>query len=35
MANMTLMNAYKTFRKTAGEYLDIRTEADYGLRVTG
>ena len=29
MAKMALMNAYKTFRKTAGEYLDIRTEADY------
>ena len=28
MANMTLMNAYQTFRKTAGEYLDILTEAD-------
>ena len=29
MAKMALMNAYQTFRKTAGEYLDIRTEADY------
>ena len=26
MAKMALMNAYQTFRKTAEEYLDIRTE---------
>ncbi len=29
MAKMALMNAYQTFRQTAGEYLDIRTEAGY------